>query len=94
MSDYSLDDRSSIAGTGKGFSSSRCVQTSSEAHQVSCPLGTGDPFPGVKRGRRVTLTTHLHLVSKSRTSRNYIPLLLVACMAVAEQLYFFFYMFW
>jgi len=25
---------------------------------TSCPMGTGGPFPGVKRGRGVTLTTH------------------------------------
>jgi len=25
---------------------------------VSCPMGTGGPFPGVKRGQVVTLTTH------------------------------------
>jgi len=25
-------------------------------------MGTGGPFPGLKRGRCVTLTTHPHLV--------------------------------
>jgi hypothetical protein len=34
----------------KGFSSSLCVQTSSETQ--------GGHFPGVKRGQGVTLTTH------------------------------------
>jgi hypothetical protein len=42
----------------KDFSSSLCVQTSSETHSASCTMGTGGPFPGVKRGRGVTLTTH------------------------------------
>jgi hypothetical protein len=37
------------------FSSSLCVQTRYEAHPVSYPMGTGGPFPGVKRGRSVTL---------------------------------------
>jgi hypothetical protein len=42
----------------KDFSSSLCVQTSSEAHQASYPMGIGRFFPpGVKRGRVVTLTT-------------------------------------
>jgi hypothetical protein len=31
------------------------------AHPHSCPTGTGGPFPGVKHGRNVTLTTHSHL---------------------------------
>jgi hypothetical protein len=41
------------------------VQTGSGAHPASCPVGTGGPFPGVKRGRGVTLTTNLDLVPKS-----------------------------
>jgi hypothetical protein len=32
----------------KDFSSSLCVQTSSEAHPASCTMGTGDSFPGGK----------------------------------------------
>jgi len=28
-------------------------------------MGTGGPFPGAKRGRGVTLTTHSHLVPRS-----------------------------
>jgi len=48
-----------------------CVQTSSGAHSACCPMGTGGPFPGVKRVRDVTLTTHHHLVPRSRISRSY-----------------------
>jgi hypothetical protein len=55
----------------KDFSSSLCVQTESRAHPASCPVGTGGPFPGVKRGRGVTLTTHSHLVLRSRMRRSY-----------------------
>jgi hypothetical protein len=48
---YGLDDRAievrSPAGA-KDFSSSLCVQTGSGAHPASCPMGTGDPFPGSK----------------------------------------------
>jgi hypothetical protein len=48
-----------------------CVQTSSEVHPASYPMGTGGPFPGAKRDRGVTLTTHPHLLSRSRMSRSY-----------------------
>jgi hypothetical protein len=58
VSDYKMYDQGSIPGRGKGFSSSLCVQTGSEAHPASCPVGIGGPFSGVKCGRNVTLTTH------------------------------------
>jgi hypothetical protein len=68
VSDYGLDDRAigvrSPAGT-KDFSSSLCVQTGSGAHLASCTMGTGGPFPGVKRGRGVMLTTQPYLVPRS-----------------------------
>jgi hypothetical protein len=68
VSDYGQDDRAievrSPAGA-KDFSSSLCVQTGSGAHPTSCTMGTGGPFPGVKRGRGVMLTTHPHLVPRS-----------------------------
>jgi hypothetical protein len=74
VSDYGLDDQDievrSPAET-KDFSCSLCVQTGSGAHPASCPMGTGGPFPGVKRGRVVTLTTHPHLVPRSGVSRIY-----------------------
>jgi hypothetical protein len=56
----------------KDFSSNLCVQTSSEAHRASDPMGTGGPFPGVKRGRGVTLTTQLHVVYRLGTEL-YLP---------------------
>jgi hypothetical protein len=34
----------------KDFSSSLCIQTSSEAHPTSYPVGTGNPFLGLKGG--------------------------------------------
>jgi hypothetical protein len=71
MSDYRLDDRSSAEA--KDFSSSLCVKTSAGAHPASSTMGNGCPFPGVKDGRGVTLTTHLHLVPWSSMSRSYIP---------------------
>jgi hypothetical protein len=48
-----------------------CVQTSIEAHPASYPMGTVGFSPGVKRGRGVTLTTHPHLLPRSRMSRSY-----------------------
>jgi hypothetical protein len=74
VSGYGLDDQAigvqSPAGA-KDFCFNLCVQTGSEAHPASCTMGTGGPFPGAKRGRGVTLTTHTHLVPKSRMSRRY-----------------------
>jgi hypothetical protein len=75
VSDYGLDDRANEVRSPTGaedFSSSPCVQTGSGAHPASYPIGTGVLFPGVKRGRGVTLTTHPHLVPRLRMSRSYI----------------------
>jgi hypothetical protein len=55
----------------KDFSSSLCVQTGSGAHPVFCTLVSRVLSPGLKRGRGVTLTTHPHLVPRSRMSRGY-----------------------
>jgi hypothetical protein len=52
-------------------------------------VGTGGPFPGVKRGRGAMLTTHLHVVPRSRIIRTYTPVSLGACMAVSGQIFFF-----
>jgi hypothetical protein len=51
VSDYGLDDRAigvRSPARAKDLSSSLCIQTGSEAHPVSCPMGTGGPFPGGK----------------------------------------------
>jgi hypothetical protein len=51
VSDYGLDDRAIEVRSPIGaedFSSSPCVQTGSEAHPASYPMGTGGPFPGGK----------------------------------------------
>jgi hypothetical protein len=70
-SDYGLDDRGSIPAGAKDFSSNLCVQTGSEAHPASCTMGAGGSFPGAKRGRGVTLTTHPNLMQRSRISTSY-----------------------
>jgi hypothetical protein len=67
-------DRGSIPAGAKDFSSNLWVQIGSGSHPASCTVGTGGPFPGVNRCRGVTLTTHPHLVPRSRMSRSYTPL--------------------
>jgi hypothetical protein len=63
----------------KDFSSSLCVQTSSEAHQASYPVGTGVLSGGKARPGRDA--DHLpHLVPRSRMSRIYTHLTHGACM--------------
>jgi hypothetical protein len=47
----------------------RIFSSLSEAHSASYPMGTVF-LPEVKRGRSVTLTTHPHLVPRSRMSRS------------------------
>jgi hypothetical protein len=68
VSDYGLDDRVIEVRSpteAEDFSSSPCVQTGSEAHPASYPMGTGGvPSPGAKRGWGVTLTTHRHIVAE------------------------------
>jgi hypothetical protein len=52
----------SSAAEANDFSSSLCVQTSSQAHtQTLVKRVPVRPSPGVKGGRGVTLTTHHHL---------------------------------
>jgi hypothetical protein len=66
VSGYGLDDRAIVVRSpAKGFSCSLCVQTGSGAHPASFPVGTGGPFPGVKRGMGVTLTTY-HILCVGR----------------------------
>jgi hypothetical protein len=85
VSGYGLDDRAievPSPAEAKDFSCSLCVQTGSGAHPSSFTMGTGGPFHGDKRGRSVTLTTHPHVVPRSRMSRSYTspPSALVACI--------------
>jgi hypothetical protein len=48
VSDYSLDAGVRSPAEAKEFSSSLCVQSSSEAHPAFCTVGTWGPFPGSK----------------------------------------------
>jgi hypothetical protein len=61
LSDYRPDNRTievRFPAEAVNFASSLCVQTGSEAHPASYPMGTGGSFPGGKRGRGVTLTVY------------------------------------
>jgi len=46
-------------------------------------MGIGDPFPGTKRGRGVRLTTHPHIVPRSRMISSYTssPLKRLRCVS-------------
>jgi hypothetical protein len=59
-----------LAAEKNFFFSSLCAQTSSDAHPAPYPVSTSGPFPGIKRGLGVTLTTHPQLVLRSRISRT------------------------
>jgi hypothetical protein len=50
--------------------SNLCVQTGSGAYPASCTVGTRVLSPGLNCGRGVTLTTHPHLVPRSRMSKS------------------------
>jgi hypothetical protein len=52
VSDYKQDDRDRSPAETGDISSSPCVQTSSEAHSASYPMGTGGPFTGGKARQR------------------------------------------
>jgi hypothetical protein len=74
VSDYGLDDRAigvRSPARAKDFSSILCVQTGSGGPPSLLYNGyRGDLSTGVKRGRGVTLTAHLHVVPRSRMSRS------------------------
>jgi hypothetical protein len=88
VSGYGLDDRAievRSPAEAKGFYSSLRVQTGSEAHTASCPVGTEGPFPGGK-ARSGRDADHSHLVPRSKMSRSYAsspPKRFVACNATA-----------
>jgi hypothetical protein len=61
VSDYGLDHRAievRSPAEAKDFSFTLCVQIVSGAHPSAYTMAIGGPFPGVKRGRGLTLTTH------------------------------------
>jgi hypothetical protein len=83
QSDYRLDDWGSVPITGKRFSSSLRVQTSSWCPPSLLSNGYRGPFLGIKRDRGVTLTTP-HLVPRSKWVGATHPIRLSACMACSR----------
>jgi hypothetical protein len=57
----------------KDFSSSLCVQTGSGAHQASCTMFTGGPFPRAKARPGRDADHSPQVVPRSRLSKCYIP---------------------
>jgi hypothetical protein len=73
VSDYGRDDRATEVGSpaeAKDFSSSLCVQTSSETHPSSYPMGNG-PFPGGKSWQGRDSNHSPHVMSRSGMSTSY-----------------------
>jgi hypothetical protein len=83
--DYGLDNRVIEARSPTGAenpSSSPCVQTGSEAHTASYPMGIGGPFPGGKaRPRRDADHPPPSLLPRLSMSSSYTSLLPYASMA-------------
>jgi hypothetical protein len=65
----------------KDFPSNLSVQTGSVAHPASCTMSIKVILAWVKRGQSMTLTTHPHLMPRSRIGRNCTHLPLCACLA-------------
>jgi hypothetical protein len=67
------------------FPSTFCVQTSSEAHPASYPIGTRGPFPGGKAWLGYDADHSPHLLLRSRMSRSYTASPLSTCMVCMGQ---------
>jgi hypothetical protein len=72
--DYGQDNQGSrvqfLAGAGN-CTLHHCVQNGSGAHPASYLMGTRGSFPGSKAAQGMKLTTHLHLVLRSRNAWSY-----------------------
>jgi hypothetical protein len=64
--EFRLDDRGSITGRGKGFLLQSLCPDQLWGPPSLLYNGYQGSFPGVKRGRSVTLTTHPNVVPRSR----------------------------
>jgi hypothetical protein len=74
VSDYGPDDWAievRSPAEEKGFCSSLCIQTRSEAHTASRKIGTGGPFPGGKERPGSDADNSPHLVPRLWMSRSY-----------------------
>jgi hypothetical protein len=90
-SDYELDNwmtRVWSPAGAKDFSSSLCIQTGCGAYPASYQWVLEVLSPGVKHGWGVMLTTHPHLMPRSRMSRSYTSSPPLPPWCVAGQLFF------
>jgi hypothetical protein len=74
LSGYGLDDRAiqvRSPAEAKGFLLLAFVLRPALGPTTHCTMGTRGPLPGLKRCWGVELTTHPHLVPRSRMSRSY-----------------------
>jgi hypothetical protein len=72
--DYGPDDRGPrvrFPAGGGNFSPHHRVQTGSGAHPPFYPIGTRDSFPAGKAAGGVKLTTHPHLLPRSKNAWSY-----------------------
>jgi hypothetical protein len=89
VSDYGLDDRAiGVRSTAEEnyFPVASASRPALGPNQPPVQLAPGVLSPGVKHGRGVMLTTHPHLVPRSRMSRNYTslpPSAFIACSGTA-----------
>jgi hypothetical protein len=93
---YGLDDRMigvRVPAEAVNFSLQHRVQTGCGAHPASYTVGIGSSFPGGKASGGVKLTTHLHLVPRSKNASIYTSTpqyaFMTCCLFEAQgQLYF------
>jgi hypothetical protein len=71
VSNYGLDDRATEVRGKRIFPVTSVSRPAMGSTQHPVQWVAGLIFPGLTRGRGVTLTTHPHLVPKSRMSRSY-----------------------
>jgi hypothetical protein len=94
VSDYELDDRAigvRSPAEAKDFPVTSVSRPALGPTQP--PVHWVHPFPGAKRGRGMTLTTHRHVASRSGISRSYTSFPpQVPSWRVAGQLCFFMYL--
>jgi hypothetical protein len=96
VSDYGLDDRAIEVRSpteAKDFSSSPCVQTGSEVHPGSYPMGTGGPFSGGKARPGRDADHSPHLVPRLSMSGSYTSSPSCASMACSGTALLYFYLF-
>jgi hypothetical protein len=85
--DWKTGDRGSIPGRGERiFPLASVSRPALGSMQPPVQWLPGVLSPGLKRGQGVTLTTHFHLVPRSRMSRSYtssLPSAFIACIGTA-----------